>query len=727
MSRLLKRNPYRPINGRSSASPGLVVAVVVAVVAGVLAITFIALYATKPTSGPTGEIDPFTQCRHSTAFLEAKEISNEHYRTHFPQSWLRNSGLIIPDRPDLLVKWSRYNPEALAAWNASRENVRTTLSESSIDGISEQERHALYTLGTAGRWYWEDPLTITVDHRRDAFDHMCDYYWYGTRAYGYGAGDPGSFNVIVDLIGLDLGIEYTNNFADSMAEFTAHFQQKSIDDDMVLPHQYVATFAHYCFHAGELDQLDVTLTGAYVPYLAGTVDQQTAAAAAMTRARVELQAFVDLLAPGSPYELKSLALRSDTGSPGLGYGPQEAKDAYARNLRTIGGTTLTAAELHAFGLSETAALHASFIDIVNTWIDPSVSTYLEHVNKIGSNATYAAFFTEIVTVAEYIQEYKNGVTLSRERLSDAFQHFPRVTPEVVAYKGAFAAFWRGDSVIPPDGTGSVIYGTDTLGLPVAQIEAGPLDMAGTVLSYKGFNLALAFHEAYPGHAYQIPIYKELPCSIRPGSSAGSSEGWALYAERVAAFDMGLAYPITAENVFIHLSWIDLRLLRAVRFTVDTGLHDLGWNKQQVVDALINDANLSPASAEEEADRYINWPGQAIGYLAGAIEIEAAREYAETELGVDFDVAVFHDFMIRYYTPDGVIARQRAEYYVELVQAGTLDEVWPPAAPAPERTLNNIQTRSGTHATNYAMKLAEIKYKLQKNKHNMVMGDRITIR
>jgi len=711
-ARIKDNGGYSPLGVRKSVTPtSTVVATILLVGATALAITFIILYATKPAPGPVGEIDAFTKCRHPVEFLETKELFNDHFRQYFPQDWIYNDGIIIPDRPDLLVKWSNYTVDGLVAWNASRETARTLLADSTIEGLSEEERHALYTLGTTDFWYWEDPLKITVDPSFN-YDHMCDYYWGMTRDFAYGTGDPGAFNVVVDLVGLDLGIEHANNFADSMITYLDYLE-RSAANDLVWPHITLPTMLDTCFQAGELDQPDVLLTSAYEPYLTGTASQQTAAAAAYTRARVELQKLVDLLTPGSAYEIKSLALRPDAGSPGLGYGPQFAKDVYIRNLKSIGGTQKTPAEIHAQGLALTAEIEQEFVDLVNIWIDPTIATFTEHIDKLVSNSTYAEIFRETKTVAEYIQEYKDGILESSEAIPSVFQHFPRTIAKVDAFRGFGSPTYGLFSVVVPDGTGSVIHGVDYLNLPVPQTQPGPLNMSAIVDVQRGILLANAFHEAYPGHGLQIPISRELPCSIRPGTSAGSGEGWALYAEKVAAIDMGLAFPVTEDNLFIHLSYLQNRLLRAKRFVIDTGLHDFGWSYQQAVDAVYYIYGELPY-AESEAERYIIWPGQAIGYLIGSIGIEEVRAEAETALGPDFDLKVFHDFMIRYHTPDEVIARERAEYYIELVQAGTLDDVWPPQAPQPERELLDITTRSGIHKTDYAMKYAMIKSKVMEN-------------
>jgi uncharacterized protein (DUF885 family) len=157
--------------------------------------------------------------------------------------------------------------------------------------------------------------------------------------------------------------------------------------------------------------------------------------------------------------------------------------------------------------------------------------------------------------------------------------------------------------------------------------------------------ATTFHEAVPGHHFQIAIEQELthlPTFRRFGSRlAGGAyvEGWALYAERVA-HEMGLYH--TPRERF---GALDSEAWRAVRLVVDTGLHALGWTRQQSIDLLREGAGLSQLEAETETDRYISWPGQALTYMLGQREILALRAQLEARDGARFDRQAFHDQVI----------------------------------------------------------------------------------
>ena len=155
--------------------------------------------------------------------------------------------------------------------------------------------------------------------------------------------------------------------------------------------------------------------------------------------------------------------------------------------------------------------------------------------------------------------------------------------------------------------------------------------------------ATAFHEAIPGHHLQLAIAAELddlPAFQRFGTGhVAFVEGWALYTERLAE-EMGLY----ADDVDL-LGMLSADALRACRLVVDTGLHALGWTRQQVIDHM---AAHMPVGVEEiavEVDRYLAIPGQALGYKVGQREILRLRAEAEATLGDAFDLRSFHDAVL----------------------------------------------------------------------------------
>jgi uncharacterized protein (DUF885 family) len=154
--------------------------------------------------------------------------------------------------------------------------------------------------------------------------------------------------------------------------------------------------------------------------------------------------------------------------------------------------------------------------------------------------------------------------------------------------------------------------------------------------------AITFHEATPGHHFQIAIEMDLQGLGRfrtlGAKMAGSAyvEGWGLYTERLAE-EMGL-YQTDAER----LGMLDAQSFRAARLVVDSGLHAMGWTRERAIEFMHERGSLPPVDAEIEVDRYTIWPGQALSYKMGQREIERARADVSAQLGSEFDLRAFHD-------------------------------------------------------------------------------------
>jgi len=176
--------------------------------------------------------------------------------------------------------------------------------------------------------------------------------------------------------------------------------------------------------------------------------------------------------------------------------------------------------------------------------------------------------------------------------------------------------------------------------------------------------ATTFHEAVPGHHFQLAIEQELtglPAFRRFGArlAAGSFiEGWALYTEQLAG-EMGL-YRTPLER----FGALETEAWRAARLVVDTGIHELGWTRQQSIDLLIERAGLTQLEAETETDRYISWPGQALSYMIGQREILALRAQLEARDGDCFDLQCFHDEVIGHGSLALTVLREQLPGWVK---------------------------------------------------------------
>jgi uncharacterized protein (DUF885 family) len=155
---------------------------------------------------------------------------------------------------------------------------------------------------------------------------------------------------------------------------------------------------------------------------------------------------------------------------------------------------------------------------------------------------------------------------------------------------------------------------------------------------------IAFHEAVPGHHLERALAAELvdvPMFQQRGGYMAYSEGWGLYAERLAD-EMGLY-----SSDVMRLGMLCADAWRSARLVVDTGIHALGWTRQQALDLFIDHVPLDPAEVAVEIDRYIGMPGQALSYKVGQREIFRLREHARARLGDRFDIKGFHTTVLEH--------------------------------------------------------------------------------
>ena len=170
--------------------------------------------------------------------------------------------------------------------------------------------------------------------------------------------------------------------------------------------------------------------------------------------------------------------------------------------------------------------------------------------------------------------------------------------------------------------------------------------------------ATTFHESIPGHHLQLALARELDLHPVLGELevTSYSEGWGLYAERLAD-EMNL-YTSDLQR----LGMLTLDSLRAVRLVVDTGLHARGWSRRRAIDFLLHNTALERSNAEGEIDRYIATPGQATSYMVGRLEIERLRTIAQRKQRHQFDPAAFHDIVLNAgMTPLNDLARRVNEW------------------------------------------------------------------
>ena len=154
--------------------------------------------------------------------------------------------------------------------------------------------------------------------------------------------------------------------------------------------------------------------------------------------------------------------------------------------------------------------------------------------------------------------------------------------------------------------------------------------------------ALSFHEAVPGHHLQIALQQEMeniPEFRKYASFTAFVEGWALYSERLG-LEVGFY-----EDPYSDFGRLTYEMWRALRLVVDTGMHYFGWSRQKAIDYMAENSALTMHNITTEIDRYISWPGQALGYKMGELKIRELRAYSKEKLGDKFDVREFHEVVL----------------------------------------------------------------------------------
>jgi len=247
----------------------------------------------------------------------------------------------------------------------------------------------------------------------------------------------------------------------------------------------------------------------------------------------------------------------------------------------------------------------------------------------------------------YLADAKAFVDQVMEVAPRYFRRLPKASLEVRAvepFRQATApvAFYNSPA---PDGSRPGIY---------------YVNLADMTQVLKPQNEGISYHEGAPGHHFHLARQQELenvPKFRRFGGQGAYTEGWALYAERLAR-EMGFYQD--PYNEFGHLS---LELWRAVRLVTDTGLHHKRWTREQAIKYFQDNSLLSEADIVREVERYINWPGQATTYKVGQLKIFELRERAERALGTRFDLRDFHEVILGSGAVPLDVLEQRVNDYI----------------------------------------------------------------
>ncbi|MEP6343694.1 MAG: DUF885 domain-containing protein [Maricaulaceae bacterium] len=309
--------------------------------------------------------------------------------------------------------------------------------------------------------------------------------------------------------------------------------------------------------------------------------------------------------------------RADVGTSSM----PDGAAYYAHRVKLFTTTDRTPDEVHNIGLSEVARIRSEMDEVQKqAGFD---GTFKEFQNYLRTNPEfYPKTAQERMDKAAVILKRMDGL------LPELFTKFPRMPyglkeiPLDIAEKTTTAYYNRPAG----DGSRAGFYFINTTNLdkrPLYEMEA------------------LSLHEAVPGHHFQLALAQELPLPNfrKYGGFTAFSEGWGLYSERLG-LDVGFY-----QTPYTNFGRLSYEMWRACRLVVDTGMHSKGWTRQQAIDYMVENTGLSLKNIENEVDRYITWPGQALAYKTGELKIRELRAMAETELGEDFDIRYFHDAVL----------------------------------------------------------------------------------
>jgi uncharacterized protein (DUF885 family) len=311
---------------------------------------------------------------------------------------------------------------------------------------------------------------------------------------------------------------------------------------------------------------------------------------------------------------------------------------YQNRLEHYTTLKMTPAEVHQIGLQEVARIRAEMAQVIK---------------QTGFKGTFAEFIQFLRTDKQFYvttpdQLLKEASFIAKKidaQLPTLFNTLPRTPYGVEAVPAEIAPKYttgRYSGGREPGAAG--FYWVNTYALdrrPLYELEA------------------LTLHEAVPGHHLQVALANEqanLPSYRRSFYTSAFGEGWGLYSEFLG-LEVGFY-----QDPYSNFGRLTYEMWRACRLVVDTGMHTMGWSRQQAIDFLASNTALSMHNVTTEVDRYISWPAQALSYKLGELTIKRLRAEAEKALGNKFDVRQFHDVVLQNGSlPLPVLEQQIAKY------------------------------------------------------------------
>jgi uncharacterized protein (DUF885 family) len=294
---------------------------------------------------------------------------------------------------------------------------------------------------------------------------------------------------------------------------------------------------------------------------------------------------------------------------------------YRFAIRRITTTDLTADQIHELGLRQIAETEAQMLVVAHKLGFKDLASLNDHIKH--ERSFYAKSGEQVLDLyAKYVREME-------AELPRLFGHLPKSKLVVVPMEAA-----RSKNAVPADYTEGSADGSRP-----GRINVNEWDPEHRLL----LNIeAIAYHEGIPGHHLQISLAQEMPDLPQFRRHAGYTafvEGWALYSERLGV-EVG-----RYQDPYSDYGRLENEMWRAIRLVIDTGVHEKHWSRDQMVDYFHRYTAMDEPNVQSEVDRYIAWPGQALAYKLGQLEILKLRDEARQKLGPRFDLRAFHDAML----------------------------------------------------------------------------------
>ena len=310
----------------------------------------------------------------------------------------------------------------------------------------------------------------------------------------------------------------------------------------------------------------------------------------------------------------------------------DGKAYYRQQIREYTTLDLDPDAIHRIGMEQVAKIHQAMLETMqDTGFKGSFAQFLHFLRT--DPQFYARTPQELLDKTAWVAKEVDG------QLARFFGHLPRKRFTIEPVPAAIAPYYTSGRGGPD------VYLVNTYDLP-----SRPL-----------FNMpALTLHESYPGHALQLELaeeQREQPAFRRNSYISAYGEGWALYSEYLGN-EMGIY-----QTPYQRFGYLTYQMWRACRLVVDTGIHHLGWTRQQAIDYMTDNTALSDREIANEVDRYISWPGQALSYELGYLKMLDLRAKAEKALGPKFDLRAFHDTVLSLGSVPLPVLEQRIDRFI----------------------------------------------------------------